>query len=61
MIMTRNGAIFDPVDKSLVISAKVADIFVLPESDGRVTIGIAKLDEGIEIVHDEEEALWWPV
>jgi hypothetical protein len=58
--MTANGAIFDPMDKSLVISAKVADIFVLPESDGRVTIGISKLDEGIEIVH-EDSALWWPV
>jgi hypothetical protein len=59
--MTKNGAIFDPVDKSLVISAKVEDIFVLPESDGRVTIGISKLHEGIEIVHEDEDVLWWPV
>lgn len=59
--MSRNGAIFDPVDKSLVISAKVGDIFVIPESDGRITIGISKLDDGIEIVHEDDSTLWWPV
>jgi hypothetical protein len=59
--MTNNGAIFDPVDKSLVISARVGDICVFPESDGRITIAIAKLEDGIEIVHEDEGVLWWPV
>jgi hypothetical protein len=59
--MITNGAIFDPVDKTLVISVKVGDVSVFPESDGRLTIAVTHLDEGIEIVHDDEEALWWPV
>jgi hypothetical protein len=59
--MTNNGAIFDPVDRSLVVCAKIADVAVFPERDGRITIAISQLDEGIEIVHEDEEALWWPV
>jgi len=55
-----NGAIFDPQDKSLVISVRVGDICVIPEADGRITIAVANLSDGIEIVHDDE-ALWWPV
>jgi len=59
--MTTNGAIFDPVDKTLVISVRVGDVSVFPEGDGRLTIAVKSLEEGIEIVHDDEEALWWPV
>lgn len=55
-----NGAIFDPKEKSMVISVKVQDITVLPEGDGRVTIAIANLVDGIEIVH-EDRRIWWPV
>lgn len=55
-----NGAIFDPKDKSMVISAKVQDIAVIPEGGGRVTIAITNLTDGIEIVH-EDRRLWWPV
>jgi hypothetical protein len=59
--MISNGAIFDPADKTLVISVRVGDVSVFPESDGRLTIAVKSLEEGIEIVHDDEEALWWPV
>ena len=59
--MTTNGAIFDPEGKTLVISVRVADVSVFPEGDGRFTIAVKNLEEGIEIVHDDEEALWWPV
>ena len=59
--MTKNGAIFDPVDRSLIICAKVGDVCVFPESDGRITIAISKLEDGIEIVHEGEDELWWPV
>ena len=58
--MTDNGAIFDPVDRSLIVVAKIADVNVFPESDGRIALTISKLDQGIEIVHDDEEVLWWP-
>ena len=59
--MSKNGAIFDPVDRSLIVSARVGDVCVFPESGGRITIAISKLDDGIEIVHEDENALWWPV
>jgi hypothetical protein len=55
-----NGAIFNPEDSSLIISARADDIRVFAESDGLITIAIVNLDEGIEIVHDSDE-LWWPV
>ena len=58
--MIPNGAIFNPQDKSLVISVRVGDVWVLPDGDGRITIAVADLADGIEIVHDDE-ALWWPV
>lgn len=56
----RNGAIFNPEDKSLVIAVKVKDVKVFYESDGLLTIALANLDDGIEIIHDGGK-LWWPV
>jgi hypothetical protein len=58
--MIPNGAIFNPDDKSMVISARAGDICVFPETDGRITIAVANLSDGIEIVHENED-LWWPV
>lgn len=55
-----NGAIFDPGGKSMVISARVSDITVIPEGGGRVTIAVVNLKDGIEIIH-EDGRLWWPV
>jgi hypothetical protein len=60
MRLIENGAIFDPESRSLVISAKVDDVQVYPDSDGRLTIAVCRLEEGIEIVHSSER-LWWPV
>lgn len=56
----KNGAIFNPEDKTLVISARVKDVRVFPESDGHLTIAVENLTDGIEIVHDDDR-LWWPV
>jgi hypothetical protein len=58
--MSLNGAIFNPEDNSLVISAKPGDIRFFGESDGRITIAVANVKDGIEIVHSEDR-LWWPV
>lgn len=55
-----NGAIFNPEDKSLVIAVKVKDVKVFYESDGLLTIALANMSDGIEIVHTGEQ-LWWPV
>lgn len=55
-----NGAIFNPEDKSLVIAVKVKDVKVFYESGGLITIAIANMDDGIDIVHNGER-LWWPV
>lgn len=56
----KNGAIFNPEDKTLVISARVKDVQVFPESDGLLTIAVTNFTDGIEIVHDGDE-IWWPV
>jgi hypothetical protein len=55
-----NGAIFDPDDRSLIISAKVGDVNVFPEAGGRITIAVSALEDGIEIINSKRE-LWWPV
>lgn len=55
-----NGAIFDPDDRSLIISAKIEDVNVFPEAGGRVTIAISDVNDGIEIINSKKD-LWWPV
>lgn len=56
-----NAAMFNPEDKSLVISVRPDDVKVFPDHDaGLLTIAVANLAEGIEIFHDSD-ALWWPV
>lgn len=55
-----NGAMFNPEDKTLVVSARATDVRTFPETDGYITIAIVNLDEGIEVTHDSER-LWWPV
>ncbi len=55
-----NGAIFDPANHQLVVSAKIADIGIMPPDGDEVTIVIDRLLEGIEIVHDDDR-IWRPV
>jgi hypothetical protein len=56
-----NGAMFNPQDKSLVISVRPNDVKVFPDMDeGLLVIAVANLDDGIEIFHDSD-AIWWPV
>lgn len=57
-----NAALFNPEDRSLVISVRPDDVKVFPDHDaGLLTIAVANLNEGIEIYHDDADALWWPV
>lgn len=56
----RNGAIFDPDDRSLIISAHPKDTRVMVDDSGMINILIENLADGIEIVHESDE-LWWPI
>lgn len=55
-----NGALFDPDDKTLIISARIGDVIILPGADSQITIVVADLMDGIEIVNSND-CLWWPV
>jgi hypothetical protein len=55
-----NGAIFNPSDKMLIVSARIEDVKLFDVSEGHVSIAISHLADGIEIVNDNDE-LWWPV
>lgn len=53
-----NGAVFDPQDRTLIVSAKLADVTIATSpKDGTVVIAVLNLDEGIEIVH-ENPRIW---
>lgn len=56
-----NGAILNPSESVLMVSARVSDISVIREDrEGWVTIVINQLTDGIEIISDRDD-LWWPV
>lgn len=56
-----NGAMFNPDDRSLVISVRPEDVKVFPDLDeGLLVIAVANLDDGIEIFHDSDR-IWRPV
>lgn len=55
----RNGAMFDPEDRVLIISARIVDVSVVAGRGGKtVTIAVMNLDDGIEIIYDEMQKLW---
>lgn len=54
-----NGAFLDTDLHTLVISANIRDVLLEEEGSDRVVITVTGLDEGIEIVHADDE-LWRP-